>query len=89
MSDDNKDKFREARELFERSKETFDEGHREGMDALAGSEGREQSDRLDGAIDTEQRAIEQMDEALELMGEAINEQRGSLGLEEEDSAPPE
>ena len=86
MAEDSRNKFREAQDLFARSRETFREGHREGMDALKGAEGEELTSRLDEAIRTEERAIGQMPEAIELQREAIEEQRrkpGESGAESE------
>jgi hypothetical protein len=86
MAEDSRDKFKEARDLFAQSRETFHEGHREGMDALKGAEGEELTSRLDDAIRTEERAIAQMGEAMELQREGIEEQRrkpGESGAESE------
>ena len=40
MVEDSKDKFREARELFERSREIFYEAHEQGMESLTDLTGR-------------------------------------------------
>lgn len=76
--DDPKDKFREARELFERSRETFYEGHKEGMGAFDELTGDELSERVDEAIETERRAIKQAGEAIRLQREAVKERRREL-----------
>lgn len=73
--DDPKDKLRGAREMFDRSRDTFYEGHEGGMGALEESAGEERSERLDDAIETERQAIEQMGEAIRLQREALEGRR--------------
>jgi hypothetical protein len=97
-SEDSHDKLKEARALFEQNRETFYEGHREGIDALTGSEGDDQSRQLDAAIEKERLALDLMGEAIELQREAVaGQQGGSDGAgdtrsttdrEDDDGKPP-
>lgn len=88
MAEDSKDKLREARELFEQSRKTFFEAHKQGMESLDDLTGREQAERFGDAIEQERQAIDQMSEAIELQREAIVEQSDSLGQKKDSASAP-
>ncbi len=90
MTNEAQGEFRGARAPFGESVETFYERHDEGTNAPAESEGEEQSNRIDEAIKTEERAISQTDDAIEMRRGALDEQRRQLeNLGGEDSNPTE